>query len=117
MAVGGICNSVPTNTGMLTVNTNIDQPTLKALSVTNQTLCPGVNSATLTATASGTGPFTYQWSLNGTVLAAQTTSSIIIVGASQVDAGTYDGGGDGGREQRDQQRFRDGEHQRRRPRR
>lgn len=81
--VSGNCNSV-TNSATLTVNSN----TSATFSSGNQALCPG-NSATLAVVASGTGPFTYAWSLNGVVLAGQTSSNLNLNAVTSADAGVY----------------------------
>ena len=65
VVVSGKLNSV-TNSASLTVSTNTS-----ATSLTSLTLCPG-SPATFDAAASGTGPFTYVWRLNGAQLSSQT---------------------------------------------
>ena len=80
----GAANSV-TNTALVTVNTGT---TASALTPVNGGACPG-GSVTYSTVASGTGPFTYQWNLNGTALTGQTTSSITLASVSLSDAGTY----------------------------
>lgn len=44
---------------------------------------------TLTATADGTAPFTYQWAKNGAVLVGATDSTYTIMSFQAADAGTY----------------------------
>ncbi len=80
--VYGSCNSV-TNSATLTISTNIS-----ATPLTSQVLCPG-SPATFSTIASGTGPFTYVWRLNGTQLSGQSTSSLNIPSVSSTNAGTY----------------------------
>ncbi len=80
--VYGNCTSV-TNTATLTVNTNTI-----ATALTSEVLCPG-SPVAFTTTASGTGPFTYVWRLNGAQLLGQTTNSLIIPSATSTNAGTY----------------------------
>src|SRR5581483_6623180 len=80
--VYGSCNSV-TNTATLTVTTNTT-----ASPLTSQTLCPG-SPATFTTFASGTGPFSYAWRLNGTPLSGQTANTLYLPSVSSTNAGTY----------------------------
>src|SRR5439155_618974 len=56
--VSGQCGSV-TNSAILKVNAGIT-----AAGPTDATVCPGAD-ASFTTVASGTGPFTYQWNLDG----------------------------------------------------
>src|SRR5439155_9921724 len=58
--VSGQCGSV-TNSATLTINAGVT-----ATSPDDATVCQGSN-ATFSTVASGTGPFTYQWSLDGSV--------------------------------------------------
>jgi hypothetical protein len=46
-------------------------------------------SATLTVTATGSGPFTYQWRLNGSDIAGATGSSLTLNSLQLADAGLY----------------------------
>ena len=80
--VYGSCGSV-TNSATLTIDTNVAAAPLASLS-----LCPG-SPATFATIASGTGPFTYVWRLNGSQLASQSTSSITIASVAAANAGTY----------------------------
>ena len=50
-------------------------------------VCPG-GSASFTTTPSGTGPFTYAWTKDGSPL-AETGPSLSIPSAQASDAGTY----------------------------
>ena len=52
------------------------------------TLMPGL-TLTLKTTATGTGPFGYRWSLNGTTLAGAITNVYMITNASSSSTGTY----------------------------
>ena len=84
VAVGGACNSV-TNSTTLRVNT----PTTATNAVSNISGCPGDNEAFNTA-ASGTGPFSYVWSFNGTpLLAARRTAALPLMPIVATNAGTY----------------------------
>jgi YVTN family beta-propeller protein len=47
------------------------------------------NNVTLTATVSGTPPFTYQWSFNGTSIAGATNPSLTLTGVGSSNAGSY----------------------------
>ncbi len=80
--VYGSCNSV-TNTATLTVNTQVS-----ATALTSLTECSG-SPATFSTTASGTGPFSYVWRFNGTMLTGQTNHSLSIASVSTTNAGTY----------------------------
>lgn len=55
---------------------------------TSKTVKAGAN-VTLTVTASGTTPLSYQWSVNGTSIAGATKSSFPITGAQPSQAGDY----------------------------
>lgn len=80
--VSGVCNSV-TNSATLTVLTNTSVTSLSAL-----TNCPGT-FASFTTVASGTGPFSYRWTKNGTVVSGATGNSYSIAAANGGDAGIY----------------------------
>jgi hypothetical protein len=82
VVVHGICHSV-TNCATLTVNV----PTT-ATALANLTECAG-GMATFDVTASGTGPFSYVWLKNGTVIAGQTTNTLAISPVNTVNAGFY----------------------------
>ena len=77
------CGSVTSVSATLTLNTSTT-----ASALTNQTACPG-NNVTFSTTASGTGPFTYQWQKNGSNLTTQTNSSILLTNVSAADSATY----------------------------
>ncbi len=47
------------------------------------------NSATLTVSATGSGPFTYQWRRNGSEIAGATGSALTLNGLQLADAGLY----------------------------
>jgi hypothetical protein len=80
--VNGACGSV-TNSATLTVNTP-----LTATPLGNVVLCPG-DSATFGTVASGTGPFSYVWLKNGTLVSGQNGSSLILNNVGAGDAATY----------------------------
>lgn len=54
----------------------------------DSSVCTG-GTITLSTTASGTGPFTYQWRKGGSEIVNETNNSITITGATAVDAATY----------------------------
>src|SRR5581483_1686437 len=83
VAVRTPCDNAVTNTATLTVSTNI-----AATPLNSQVLCPG-NPATFTTTASGTGPFSYVWRLNGAQLSGQTSNTLNLPTVSSTNAGTY----------------------------
>src|SRR5258708_29131048 len=80
--VTGNCTSV-TNCATLTVLSNAS-----ATALTSLTNCPGTLAA-FSTTPSGTGPFTYQWTRNGTNLAGATLSAYSITSVQATDAGSY----------------------------
>ncbi len=80
--VSGTCTSV-TNSATLTVNTNTS-----ATALVDIVRCPG-SSAVFSTVASGTGPFTYLWRKNGTVVNGQSGSSLTIAAATSTDAAAY----------------------------
>src|SRR5260370_10121460 len=80
--VTGACTSV-TNCASLTVLTNTS-----ATALTSLVNCPGT-PATFNTVASGTGPFTYQWTKNGSPINGATSSSYSIPAVQAADAGAY----------------------------
>jgi hypothetical protein len=62
------CGTVNSNAATLTVNANTS-----ATTPANQTVCQGSN-ANFSTTASGTGPFTYPWKLDGSDISGATNS-------------------------------------------
>jgi uncharacterized protein (TIGR02145 family) len=80
--VTGGCGSVTSNAAALTVNTatTVSNPS-------NQTVAYG-SQAVFNVTASGTGPFTYQWK-HGTVSVGANSNTLTISSASGSDAGSY----------------------------
>src|SRR5205823_5033382 len=80
--VTGLCNTT-TKSATLTVNT----PTT-ADALVSRTECPGT-AVTFSTTAHGTGPFTYQWSKNGTPLSGQTDTSLSLSSITAASAGSY----------------------------
>ena len=80
--ISGACSSV-TNSVSLTVNQNTS---VAPLASTIQNIG---GSASFTAAASGTGPFSYVWKKNGAVLPAATTSLLTLTNLQPDDGGTY----------------------------
>lgn len=68
-------------------NSSTAAPTLSAQPVSS-TLTAG-QSATFFVTATGTGPFTYQWRLNGTNLVGATASTYTVASVNSSHAGSY----------------------------
>ena len=61
-----------------------------AAAVLTVSATPAVGGAlTLTTTTSGTGPFTYQWSRNGSAIAGATGSVLSVLYVTPADAGSY----------------------------
>ncbi|HTY87963.1 MAG TPA: YDG domain-containing protein [Candidatus Acidoferrum sp.] len=67
--------------------TNLTVP-VSATSLSNQTTVVGSNVAFSTV-ASGTGPYSYSWLKNGTVINGQTNSSLALNNVTTADAATY----------------------------
>src|SRR5256714_7680761 len=71
VVVSGSCNTAM-QTATLTVNASTS-----ATTPGDQTVCQGA-TASFSTTASGTGPFTYQWKLDGSDIAGATNSSVSV---------------------------------------
>src|SRR5208282_904437 len=80
--VNGLMGSV-TNSATLTVNTPVT-----ATPLSNVTACPG-DSVIFSTVASGTGPFSFAWLENGTLISGQTNSSLTLNSVTTSQAGTY----------------------------
>lgn len=80
--ISGACRSV-TNSAVLSVNTNVTTSPLADL-----IRCPG-DTASFITVAGGTGPFSYVWRKNGSVLPGATNSSFTIAAVISTDAGIY----------------------------
>jgi hypothetical protein len=81
VTVTGTCGSVVKNAS-LTV-----RESTAATTPANETVCQG-STATFSTTASGAGPFTYQWKLDGSPIAGATSSSVNI-NTTSVPAGNH----------------------------
>jgi hypothetical protein len=81
VTVSGSCGTITKNA---TLNV---QATTSATTPAAQTVCQGA-TATFSTTASGTGPFTYQWRLDGSNIAGATGSSVNI-NTTSVSAGNH----------------------------
>ena len=75
-----------TNSASGTITVNQLTTATPLTSVTNA--CPGT-SVSFATTANGTGPFTYVWTKNGTVIAGQNGPSLTLASVAAGDAGTY----------------------------
>ena len=80
--VSGVCNGL-TNCATLSVNT----PTT-ASGPSDLVRCPG-QAANFSVVASGTGPFTYQWSKAGVDIAGATGEMFSLGSVTAANAGTY----------------------------
>ena len=80
--ISGACNMV-TNSASLIMNTNLAITSLSSLFV-----CPS-NSATFSTVASGTGPISYVWRKDGTLIPLQTNSSLSFASVMASNAATY----------------------------
>ncbi|QQS48856.1 MAG: DUF11 domain-containing protein [Acidobacteriota bacterium] len=83
VTVTGACGSV-TKTAALNV-----QATTTATELSPQTVCQGA-TANFTTTASGTGPFTYAWKLDGAPIPGTTNSNVIDTGGLSLGAHTVE---------------------------
>ena len=78
---GGLNNA--TNSGTLTVNTNVSATPLASLSRFVGSV------AIFSTTPSGTGPFTFTWRKNGTNISGQSGSSLTLSNLTAADTATY----------------------------
>jgi hypothetical protein len=84
VVITNLCGSTPSLPATLTV---VEVP-FTATGPTNQTVCEGANATFCTA-VSGAGPFTYQWSKNGALIAGETASCLTINNVGTSSAGFY----------------------------
>ncbi len=82
-----VTNSVSTATSNVATLTVVEIPEITA-DPTGGTVTAG-GSITLSATATGTTPLTYQWSRNGTAITGATSSSLVLDPVAIGDAGDY----------------------------
>jgi hypothetical protein len=85
VVVGNAVGSVASGAAVLVVNAGATLTGEPA----DATVNPGA-PAVFSVTATGTGPFTYQWRRNGVNLAGATGASFTIASAQASDAGSYD---------------------------
>jgi hypothetical protein len=83
VVIMGACGTAVTNSSVLAVNQNVSVAPLA-----NVTNVIG-SSATFTAVASGTGPFTYQWYQGANPLAGQTNSTLTLNNLQPANGGPY----------------------------
>jgi CSLREA domain-containing protein len=69
------CGSSPTTAATLTIN-----PSTSATTPADQTVCQGA-SASFSTTASGTGPFSYAWTVDGSAVVGNTSSISVPTGS------------------------------------
>jgi len=81
--VSGAAGTPVTNSAALTVNVPVS-----ATPLTNLVCFQGENATFCTA-ASGTGPFNYTWTKNGSVMGGQAANSLTLNNVSTNDAATY----------------------------
>jgi len=80
--VTGACGTM-TNAATLSIRAPVT-----ATGPSGQTRCPGA-TAVFSTTPQGTGPFTYVWRKNGSLLATQTNSVLSVFNVTSADAGVY----------------------------
>jgi len=85
VVVTSSCGTVTSNAATLAFNAATAISTQPA----NQTVCAGA-PASFSVTASGAGPFSYQWRKNGSNISGATASAFNITSATAGDAGSYD---------------------------
>ncbi|MFM1767595.1 MAG: hypothetical protein RJA22_124, partial [Verrucomicrobiota bacterium] len=78
----GTATSAP---GLLTVLT----PPVISVQPVDQTVSPGTD-VVFTVVAAGAAPFTYQWRLNGAVLAGATNATLLLTNVGSAQVGAYD---------------------------
>lgn len=79
----GSVTSAPATVSVTTTNT----PTIVTQPVSQNATIGG--SVTFTVSASGSGPFTYQWRKNGTPIAGATSASLELTNLTSASAGSY----------------------------
>ncbi len=81
------CGSARSDEGMLAFGDDCDAPQVTSQPA-GQTLCAG-DSLSLTVTAVGTAPLTYEWRRSGTLIPDQTGPMLQINATTPADSGTY----------------------------
>jgi alpha-tubulin suppressor-like RCC1 family protein len=84
VVVSNALGSVGSSAASLAV---VTPPTI-TIQPANQTVIAGA-SLTLSVTATGAGPLTYQWSKNGTAISGATSPSFSLSSSAALDAGSY----------------------------
>lgn len=79
------CGSDSSNISVLTVNT---KPVITSQTSNNISFCEG-NTMTLSVTATGTPPLTYQWYKNSLPITGATNNTYTVSSVVSADAGTY----------------------------
>jgi HYR domain len=75
---------------VLAATSVVPAPTLPIIASQPVSLCAGLgNSTTLSVTATGCGPFVYQWRLNGTNIDGATSSSLTLSNLQFANSGSY----------------------------
>ncbi|MGA2246022.1 MAG: immunoglobulin domain-containing protein, partial [Verrucomicrobiota bacterium] len=85
VVIASAWGSVTSSVASLTI---VIPPTVIAQQPTSQTVVTG-GTASFSVTASGTGPFGYQWIFNGTILSGASNASLVLNNVQPSQAGTY----------------------------
>ncbi len=87
VTIGNFVGSIDSANALLTVNTNPVAPSFTTEPSSQIILAGGV--ATFTATVAGSAPISYQWYVNGTPIAGQTSPTLTLAGVQSSDEGSY----------------------------
>jgi hypothetical protein len=85
VTVSNVVGTVSSNPAVLTLNTPVSLSVPPASAALN----PGA-VLSLSVTASGTAPITYQWRRNGVAISGATSASYTVASVAAADAGSYD---------------------------